>query len=542
MTAATRDTKFRAGADFPGAKAILPPRLLEVIASLHRELETERKELLLQRRLRQVRYDRGEVPTFSEEHPAHTTEWSVAPIPEDLLDRRVEITGPANSAKMVIQMLNGTPDGVADTAMIDFEDSMKPSWENVVSAVHNVIGVARRELVYEQDGKRYELRKSDIAHPMVRVRGLHLDEIHLTVDGQPVAAGLFDLATVAFQTADLFLKDHRTPKYYVPKCEHHLEARWWNRLFSLVEKHLSLQPGALRATFLIETLPAAFQMTEILWEIRSRACGLNGGRWDKIFSDIKVLRNHPDRVLADRATITMQSPWMEAYAKLLIKTCHSHGAFAMGGMAAFTPGKTEELRKVQAEKVRADKAREASIGHDGCWVSHPYFIPIARAEFKRVNQLDVRLDGFPKHPDLLPRADGPKTMKGLRTNLRVAIGYTQGWNAGLGCVALDNLMEDLATLEISRAQTWQWVRHGVRLEDGTAVTRALVERVFEEELEGLLKELPADESLRRSFVEAKELAVQVFTQPELAEFFDQALVLTKSPAPNEEKNHEFVPV
>ena len=516
-------------ADSPQAREILPPRLLELLALLHGEFEPERRQLLAEREKRQARYDQGEVPTWIEDHPAHRERWRVATIPEDLMERRVEITGPANSAKMVIQMLNGTPEARADMAMLDLEDSMKPSWPNVVDAVHNIIGVAKGNLSYKQPegpegpARLYVLHKTDTAKAMVRVRGLHLLESNLEVGGQPLAASIFDLATCAFQTADLFARAHKTPKYYVPKCEHFLEARWWNRLFSRVEEFLVLPPGTLRVTFLIETLPAAFQMKEILYELRGRACGLNGGRWDKIFSDIKVLRNHGDRVLADRSSIDMKSPWMDQYARLLIKICHEHGAFAMGGMAAFTPGKTPELRKAQGEKVRADKARESEIGHDGCWVSHPYFIGVARGEFKQENQLKVKLPDFPERPDLLPRPTGPKTLQGLRTNVRVGIAYLNGWlNHDLGCVSLDNLMEDLATLEISRAQIWQWLNNGVSLDDGTRVTSELVWKIFDEELSKLLSET-SDEAARRDLERAAREARTLYLRPKLANFLSEAV-------------------
>lgn len=515
--------------DLPRAREILPPRLLELLAILHHELEPERQHLLTERERRQARYDRGEVPTWIDDHPSHQGHWRVAEIPEDLRERRVEITGPANSAKMVIQMLNGTPEARADLAMLDLEDSMKPTWSNVVDSIHNIVGAAKCDLSYKQPAegsepaRLYVLRNCDVARVMVRVRGLHLMESHVEVEGEPMSAAIFDLATCAFQTADLFLRSHKTPKYYVPKCEHYLEARWWNRLFSRVEEFLELPPGTLRVTFLIETLPAAFQMKEILYESRGRACGLNGGRWDKIFSDIKVLRMHNDRVLADRSSIDMKSPWMDRYARLLIKTCHEHGAFAMGGMAAFTPGKTPEVRQAQAAKVQADKAREASIGHDGCWVSHPFFIAPARREFKRENQLDVIPKDFPDRPELLPSPDGPKTLQGLRTNARVGIGYLNGWlNHDLGCVALDNLMEDLATLEISRAQTWQWLHHGVQLDDGTRVTQSLVAQVFEEELAKILAEV-GDATQRENYERASQRAHYLFTTPELANFLSEAI-------------------
>jgi malate synthase len=321
----------------------------------------------------------------------------------------------------------------------------------------------------------------------------------------------------------------KTPLFYVPKCEHYLEASWWNQLFSLVESQFDLPRGSLKVTLLIETLPAAFQIEEILYELRERCVGLNGGRWDKIFSDIKILRHHPDRIMSDRSAIDMSKSWMDNYAKRLIKICHMHGAFAMGGMSAFTPGKDPETRERQLEKVRQDKAREAAIGHDGCWVSHPYFIGMAREQFKKKNQLDVLLYDFPKKPDLLPQSQGPKSLHGLRTNIRVGIAYQYGWDQDIGCVAWDGLMEDLATLEISRAQTWQWLHHGVRLDDGTLVTRELVARIFDEECERILRDLTTEleatgnrkliEKTKADYLVAKDEAKSLFLQDELAEFF-----------------------
>ena len=505
------------------ARRLLAPEAARLLAALHDALEPERQALIAERLRCARRYDAGYTPGFLPEgaHPDAHGDWRVAPLPADLRRRRVEITGPVHSAKMVINMLSRTEGGHrADAAMLDFEDSLKPSWTNVMNGMANVIGVADGTLTHVQPGtdgapeKVYRLDPADMPVVMVRVRGLHLSESNVRVDGAPVSAGLFDFALVAFHTARAYVEQGKTPAFYVPKCESYLEARWWNRLFVLVQEALGLPVGTIRATFLIETLPAAFQMEEILYEIRAHAAGLNGGRWDKIFSDIKVLKEHEDRILADRASIGMNRPWMRDYARLLIKTCHRHGAFGMGGMAAFTPGKTAERRAEQTAKVAADKAFEASIGHDGCWVSHPYFIGPALAAFPRENQLDV-LPDVADRPDLLPLATGPKTLGGLRTNVRVGIAYLQGWNDGLGCVAWDDLMEDLATLEISRAQTWQWLHHGVKLDGGEHVTLALVRRVFAEEHARIEADLHADgasDALVQSFAKARVQSEAVFTE------------------------------
>lgn len=506
--------------------SVLPPRLLAVLATLHRELEPERQQLLVARTERQRAWDRGEVPGYltGEISELARGDWQIAPLPADLRRRRVEITGPVDNPKMVIQMLSANDEGVAaDAAMLDFEDSMKPEWSRVLQGITNVAGAARGDLIFETPDaaggtKRYELDPETMPLVMVRCRGLHLAESNLPVDGQPISAGLFDLTTTAFHAAAALLDRGRTPKFYVPKCEHHLEARFWNRAFDRIEEHLALPPGCLRATLLIETLPAAFQMEEILWELRGRIAGLNVGRWDKIFSDIKTLREHPDRVLADRATIGMDRPWMHAYAEQLVRLCHRHGAFAMGGMAAFTPGKTPERRAEQRAKVLADKQFEAALGHDGCWVSHPYFIGPALSAFVLDHQLAVVPAGSDR-PDLLPRGGGPYSLAGLRKNVRVGIAYLEGWRRGLGCVAWDDLMEDLATLEISRAQTWQWLRHAVVLDDGPPVTRELVLRVFAEEatrIEGELAGAPA--ATRQAFAVAAGEAAEIFTEPTLRPF------------------------
>lgn len=492
--ALSESVQIHTGAWTEKAAAILTPEVLSILTDLHRRFEPHRQALLATRRAKLKAYDAGARPTynFDADSKALSGDWKVATIPQDLQTRRVEITGPVNSAKMVIQMLSRNAEGGrADTAMLDFEDSMKPSWANVVDGVHNVIGAAKGDLEVTEKGKTYRLDPTDMAVLMVRVRGLHLDESNLQIDGQSVHGGLFDLVLSFYHTAKTLMAQGKTPKYYVPKTEYHEEARWWNEVFTALETHLAVPVGTLKATFLIETLPAAFEMEEILYEIREHAAGLNVGRWDKIFSDIKVLKAHKDRIMGDRATITMkpETHWMSNYAQRLIKICHRRGAFAIGGMAAFTPGKSEALRAQQVAKVVADKQLEASIGHDGCWVSHPFFIHAAMAQFTRSNQLDVLRDDFDKYPDILPVGRGPYTMEGLRVNVRVGIAYQEGWNRDIGCVAWDNLMEDLATLEISRAQTWQWLHHGITLDCGTKVTKDLVSAIFTEELDKIKAEL-----------------------------------------------------
>ncbi len=517
------------------AERIFVPAVIRLLADLHRELQERRFELLAERARRQQRWDSGSVPGYLDDDVSKAAgrDWQIAPLAEDLLCRRVEITGPINDTKMVINMLSRTDSGDrADAAMLDFEDSMKPSWGNVLQGMENLIGAADGSLSYvrpalgDQPGKLYQLDPEDMPLLMVRCRGLHLDESNLRIDDQPISGGLMDLTLAAFHTARRLQSRGKTPKYYVPKVEHYLEARWWNTLLTLLEDRLGLERSALRATFLIETLPAAYQMEEILYELREHATGLNVGRWDKIFSDIKTLKGHADRILADRASISLNRPWMKNYASRLIKICHRHGAFAMGGMAAFTPGRTPERREEQTAKVVEDKEFEFALGHDGCWVSHPYFIRPAMAAFTRKNQLDV-LPGIEDQPDLLPEMTPPRTLEGLRTNIRVGIAYTKGWQEDIGCVAWDDLMEDLATLEISRAQTWQWLHHGVDLDAGERVSEDLVVRLFREEMAKIALEIreamsgfdeEAIEGEIRRYQDAQQAACAVFTETEFRPF------------------------
>lgn len=526
------------------AERLLSPAAIRLVAMLHRELQSERHDLLAVRLERQREWDAGAVPDYLDEETSALAkdDWQIAPLQDDLKRRRVEITGPINDTKMVINMLSRTDNGDrADAAMLDFEDSMKPSWANVMQGVENLIGAADGSLSFvkpaqgDQPAKIYELDPEDMPLLMVRCRGLHLEESNLRIDDQPVSGGLLDLTLAVFHTARRLMDQGKTPKYYVPKVEHYKEARWWNTLLSRLEDELELERSSLRATFLIETLPAAFQMEEILYELREHATGLNVGRWDKIFSDIKTLKGHADKIMADRASISLNRPWMKNYAERLIKICHRHGAFAMGGMAAFTPGKTPERRAEQTAKVVEDKEFEFRLGHDGCWVSHPYFIQPAMSAFSRDHQLDVNPE-IDDRPDLIPEMTPPRTLAGLRTNVRVGIAYTQGWEQDIGCVAWDDLMEDLATLEISRAQTWQWLHHGVALDEGETVTKALVERIFQEEMQKITGEIreamasfheDAIAAEIERFEHARHSACAVFTEPEFRPFFRMSSDLVK---------------
>ena len=524
--------------------------VVALLKSLHNRFEPRRQTLLKMRIQNQQDYDSGKLPDFLSRHSeAVSGNWSIDPLPDILKCRRVEITGPVNSAKIVCQMLSRTETGErADTAMLDFEDSMKPDFINVLTGYKNVIqaasGIIRHveESPESKSEKIYSLNPEDMAFIMVRVRGLHLHETHLLFDGIPLSAGMVDLVICFYHTCQIFLKQGKTPKYYIPKCEHFLEARWWNDLFSVLEDFFSFKRGTIKVTFLIETLPAAFQAEEILYEIKEHAAGLNVGRWDKIFSDIKVLKNHPDRVLADRSLIDLKIPWMENYAKRIIKICHARGALAIGGMSAFTPGKTAKVREEQAMKVLADKQTEASWGHDGCWVSHPFFIGYAMSAFKTTNQLDVKLENFDKYSDILPKGMGPCTLKGLRKNITVGIAYIYGWNHGLGCISLDLQMEDLATLEISRAQTWQWLHHHVTLSEGMPVTEELIQKIFNEEFEELSRdwEMVAGEiGKKEALWQAKKGGEFLFLKPDLATFMMNVFPINKiiEPFKRIEMNH-----
>ena len=508
-------------------KSLFSEEEFSFLSRMHQKYHERRSELLKNRVVRQRQFDEGACPEYDKESIAATSDWKVAPIPEDLKTRRVEITGPINDPKMVINMLSRNNAGFrADTAMLDFEDSMKPSWNNVVCGLENIKAVSEGNLTHEKIGangeveKTYKLDVNDSAKAMVRVRGLHLDESNALIDGTPISGGMMDLVLTSLLTAKNFIAKAQTPKFYVPKCEHYEEARWWNELFSDIEDYLSIPRSSIRATFLIETLPAAFQIEEILYELREHAASLNVGRWDKIFSDIKVLGKHKDKISPDRATINMSKYWMDNYAKRLIKICHERGAYAIGGMSAFTPGKDETTRDAQTKKVADDKRNEFKIGHDGCWVSHPYFIGPAMEAFPKDNQVDELLPDMDRFPNLIMDGEGPKTIDGLRTNIRVGIAYMQGWNNDIGCVAWDNLMEDLATLEISRAQTWQWLYHGITLDTGEIVDEQLIKNLFNDELEKIANELRLDPSanLFKQFRRAKDNASDLFCQREMPEF------------------------
>jgi malate synthase len=487
---------------------VLTPDVLELVASLERELGGRREELLRARAERQERIAAGELPDFLEDTRAIREDaWRVAAVPPDLQDRRVEITGPAGDRKMVINAFNSG----ARTYMADFEDANSPTWENVVGGQQNLTDAIERTISVETPDKRYALA-DDVAVLLVRPRGWHLLEKHVEIDGRPVSASLFDFGVFLARNAERLLERGSGPYFYLPKLESHLEARLWNDAFVLAQERLGLPRGTIKATVLIETILAAFEMHEILFELREHSAGLNAGRWDYIFSVIKKFRDREDFVLPDRAQVTMTVPFMRAYTELLVQTTHRRGAHAMGGMAAFIPSRRDpEVNEIALQKVREDKKRESGDGFDGTWVAHPDLVPTAMQEFDAVldvrpNQLERQRDDVSvSAADLLDVAATPGdiTEDGVRANVAVGIRYIASWLSGVGAAAIDNLMEDAATAEISRSQIWQWVRHD-------RVARGDVERIIGE----VVAELPDERVVR----EARELFEQVALSEDFPEF------------------------
>ncbi len=469
----------------PRYAEILTPPAMALVAKLHRQFDARRKELLARRATRQREFDAGKLPNFlPETKKIRDSEWTIAPQPADLLDRRVEITGPTDR-KMVINALNCG----ASTFMADFEDANCPTWDNMVDGQINLRDASRRTITLDQNGKQYRLNDK-IAVLIPRPRGWHLAEKHVLVDGNPVAGGIFDFALYFFHNAKEALARGTGPYFYLPKMESHLEARLWNDIFNVAQDELGVKRGSIKATALIETVLAAFEMDEFLWELREHSAGLNIGRWDYIFSCIKKFRSNPDFCLADRSQVTMTAPFMRAYALTLVKTCHRRNAPAMGGMAAQIPIKNDPTANDAAlEKVRQDKIREATDGCDGTWVAHPALVPVAKAVFDQYmpgpNQYSKqRPDVNYTAKDLLDfQPEQPITEAGLRNNISVGIQYLGAWLAGNGCVPVFNLMEDAATAEISRSQIWQWMRSpkGV-LDDGRKVTQEMFRKLLAEEL------------------------------------------------------------
>lgn len=491
---------------------ILTPDALAFLTHLERTFGEMRRTLLLARHKVQLKLDEGWRPSFpSETHAVRSSDWRIAAIPQDLRDRRVEITGPVDR-KMVINALNSG----ANCFMADFEDATTPTWENLVTGQINLCDAVRRSIDYTDtaSGKRYALHDKT-ATLIVRPRGWHLDEAHVLVDGKPMSGSLFDFGLYLFHNADALRQRGSGPYYYLPKLEHYLEARLWNDVITEAQNQLGLPVGTVKVTVLIETILAAFQMDEILYELRDHIVGLNCGRWDYIFSVIKKFRNDPNFILPDRAQVTMTTPMMRAYSHLLIQTCHRRGAFAMGGMAAQIPIKSDpEANEIALNRVRLDKEREAGDGHDGTWVAHPGLVPVAREIFDRYlfgpNQLQVlRADEKIIAADLLRKPEGTLTEAGMRGNIRAALGYLTAWLGGLGCVPINHLMEDAATAEISRAQLWQALRHGAMLADGRTFSVLIFEGWLAQEAVAFSGPTVAP---------ARELLHRLCTAPEFPEF------------------------
>jgi malate synthase len=498
-------------------QAILSEEAIRFLSRLAHAFEPRRRQLLAARRLRQQEIDAGAMPEFlaSTAH-IRNSDWQVAPIPADLLDRRVEITGPVDR-KMIINALNSG----ASVFMADFEDSNSPTWSNVMEGQVNLRDAVRGAITYTSpEGKRYQVCETP-AVLMVRPRGWHLVEKHFLVDGEPISASLFDFGLFFFHNARTLIANGTGPYFYLPKLENHSEARLWNDVFLLAQQELGISRGTIRATVLIETIFAAFEMDEILWELREHSVGLNCGRWDYIFSFIKKFRNQSGFVLPDRAQVGMDRHFLRSYVDLLIHTCHRRGIHAMGGMAAQIPIKNDpEANQAALEKVRQDKLREVWAGHDGTWVAHPALVPVAREVFDTYvpfpNQIEKKpaIEGNAvEAADLLTVPHGEITREGLNRNIDVGLQYLATWLCGNGCVPIYNLMEDAATAEISRAQVWQWIKYAARLSGGDAVTRTMVREILAHHRERLASQFPA-----RQLALAARLFEQMMTSAEFPEF------------------------
>jgi malate synthase len=505
----------------PEFAEILTPKAMSFVATLVRTFSDRREALLLRRAQRQTEIDTGKLPDFlpETEHIRNST-WTIAPIPHDLQDRRVEITGPAER-KMIINALNSG----AKVFMADFEDSLSPTWEGTIQGQINLRDAINRTISYTApEGKQYALQQQT-ATLLVRPRGWHLPEKHVLIDGKQVSGGLFDFGLYFFHNVKALLEHGTGPYFYLPKLENHLEARLWNDTFVLAQQELGIPQGTIKATVLIETILAAFEMDEILYELREHSSGLNCGRWDYIFSAIKKFRNIPNFILPDRAQVTMTTHFMRSYSLLAIKTCHRRNAHAIGGMAAQIPIKNDPQANEEAmARVRADKKREATDGHDGTWVAHPGLVAVALEEFDEAmpgpNQIGrKREDVHVTSADLLAIPDGTITEGGLRTNINVSLQYMESWFRGSGCVPINNLMEDAATVEISRSQIWQWIHHpkGI-LSDGRKVTIELFRQLAAEELEKIKNMVGEQQYASRKFDKAAELLDQIITSEQFVEF------------------------
>ncbi|MYL32034.1 malate synthase A [Pontibacillus yanchengensis] len=504
-----------------GFKDILTEEALSFIEKLHHQFEERRQQLLERRTHIQQQLKQGEKPTFlSETTSIREGDWTIAPLPDDLQDRRVEITGPVDR-KMIINALNSG----ASVFMADFEDSNSPTWSNTIQGQINLRDAIRRTIYFENDkGKVYQLGQNP-AVLKVRPRGWHLDEKHVTINGTPVSAGIVDFGLYFFHNAKELIARHSGPYFYLPKMENYLEARLWNDIFVFAQQELGIPNGTIKATVLIETILASFEMDEILYELKDHSAGLNCGRWDYIFSYLKKFRHDHNVILPDRAQVTMEVPFMRAYSLLVIHTCHKRNAPAIGGMAAQIPIKNNsDANALAFQKVQADKEREVNDGHDGTWVAHPGMVLTAKEVFdKRMptpNQIaNKREDVEVTAEDLLEVPTGDITEQGLRTNINVGIQYIASWLLGRGAAPINNLMEDAATAEISRAQVWQWIRHPEgKLTDGRKVTFDLVEQINQEELEKIAQQVGFETYRQNLYEEAAALFTKLIQEDEFAEF------------------------
>ncbi|MBY6037283.1 malate synthase A [Fictibacillus nanhaiensis] len=505
----------------PAYEKILTPGAILFLKSLHLHFNNTRKELLEQRKVKQKEIDSGILPTFlPETEHIRNGNWTISPLPQDLQDRRVEITGPVDR-KMIINALNSG----AKMFMADLEDSNSPTWENTIEGQINLKDAVNRTISFEgANGKRYELNKQP-ATLIVRPRGWHLEEKHIVVENEHMSGSLVDFGLYFYHNAKTLIENGSGPYFYLPKIESHLEARLWNDVFIYAQEQLGIPRGSIKATVLIETIVAAFEMDEILYELREHSAGVNCGRWDYIFSYIKKFRSQPHVIMPDRSLVTMTVPFMRAYSLLAIKTCHKRNAPAIGGMAAQIPIKNDEKRNAAAfDKVRADKEREASDGHDGTWVAHPGLVPVAMEVFDRImpepNQINrKREDVVVTADDLVAVPEGEITEEGLRVNISVGIQYIASWLRGKGAAPINHLMEDAATAEISRAQVWQWIRHpkGI-LSDGRKVTYELVEEIQSEELQKIKQQMSEDSFTKGRFLEAVHLFEGLIRDDEFQDF------------------------
>ena len=510
------------GALAPEHQAIFPVEAQTFLSLLCEKFAGRVEELLEAREEKQARIDAGELPDFlPDTQDIREGSWKILGIPQDLQDRRVEITGPTDR-KMVINALNAN----VKVFMADFEDSMSPAWDKVLDGQVNLRDAVNGNISYTNpsNGKHYQL-VDDPAVLICRVRGLHLKEKHVTWHGQIIPGALFDFALYFYNNHKALLQKGSGPYFYLPKLQSHHEAKWWSEVFHFTEEYFGLETGTIKATVLIETLPAVFEMDEILFSLKEHIVGLNCGRWDYIFSYIKTLKNHPDRVLPDRQVVTMDKPFLNAYSRLLVRTCHKRGAFAMGGMAAFIPAKDQEENQKVLDKIHNDKSLEANNGHDGTWVAHPGLADTAMEVFsailgERSNQLDVsRSEDAPiTAAELLEPCEGQRTEEGMRHNIRVALQYIEAWISGNGCVPIYGLMEDAATAEISRASIWQWIQHGKSLDNGQKVTKELFESYLQEEVEVVKQEIGEERYQAGRFVEAAQLMAKLTTSDELTNF------------------------